>query len=98
MYRCSGCGYEFEVPQGYYEYYTESIAKWVEGCPYCESTEYDELMRCSRCGEICRESELTERLCIACEKEIQEKVTGFFRQFEENELDYIFESGLLERI
>lgn len=60
MYRCSECEYEFEVPQGYHEYYTESIAKWEEGCPDCKSTEYDELKRCSRCGEIVPESELTE--------------------------------------
>lgn len=98
MYQCSKCEEVFDVPHGRYEYYTESIAKYEECCPYCESSEFDELQRCSRCGDICMESELTECLCMACEKEIQEKVTGFFRQFQENELDYIFESGILERI
>ncbi len=98
MYRCGKCKGLFDTPRGRREYYTESIAKYEEGCLYCESLEYDELVRCSRCGELCRESELTECLCIACEKELQEKVIAFFRQFEQNELDYIFESGILEKM
>lgn len=98
MYYCRNCKREFDVPQGYHEYYTESIAKWEEGCPDCKSTEYDELKRCSRCGEIVPESELTEGMCPACEKEIQEKVNSFFRQFNEEEINYIYESGILEGI
>lgn len=98
MYRCNKCGCNFEIPQGYHEYYTESIVKWEEGCPECRSLDYEELMRCKKCGAKHTKSGLTAGLCIECEKRIQEKISRFFGQFDENEIYYIFESGILERL
>ena len=98
MYHCNECGREFETPGVYVneEYY--GYKEEMECCPHCSNREYDELKRCSRCGEIVPESELTEGICPVCEKEIQEKVNSFFRQFNEAEINYIFESGILEGI
>lgn len=67
-------------------------------CPYCGSEDIDDAVQCISCGEWHKEEELTAGLCPKCEKDIQDKVNEFFKQFSEAEIEYIFESGILEKV
>lgn len=67
MYICECCENTFEEPKTIEEphpygmgYATE---KWAV-CPHCESTNFDEAVKCERCGEYA--AELDGGLCDVC--------------------------------
>jgi hypothetical protein len=66
MIKCSDCGLAFD---------NEDIAIWkephgevLEGCPRCFSPAY-ETKRCKDCGGFFIDDELTDGLCVDCERE-----------------------------
>lgn len=70
----------------------------VHICPFCHSDDLKDAFECKGCGEAHPFDDLTEGFCKECEKKLQDKVTEFFKQFNEDEKNYIFESGILEDI
>lgn len=97
MYKCIDCGQEFERPYKFVnnEYYGNYEYGYC--CPYCNGN-YEDMTECHGCGQMFGEHELTHGFCVNCEKNIQEKLTAFFRNFNENEKEYIFESGILDDV
>lgn len=96
MYLCNSCKRTFETPGTFVneEYY--GCMEELERCPKCDNFDFGKAERCTLCGEFTPVNELTDGMCEKCEKEIQDKVDGLFRQFNEEEIKYIFESGILE--
>ena len=99
MYKCNDCGSFVEKLES--KFYTDSETNY-EGikyvCPFCGGDDIEDAAECKGCGEPHGESDLTEGLCPKCEKDIQDKVNEFFKQFSEAEIDYIFESGILDEV
>lgn len=92
MYICKDCKELFDKPKRVLEdrlYFYE--------CPFCGGN-FEEVVKCKKCGKHYGESDLNEGLCPKCEKEIQDKVKAFFEQFTEAEIEYIFDSGILDEV
>lgn len=97
MYICKDCEEVFEKPKKVVdeEYYGSRLYSYE--CPFCGGN-FEEVVECKRCGKHYGESDLNEGLCPKCEKAIQEKVKAFFEQFTEAEIEYIFDSGILDEV
>ena len=98
MYICKDCGELFDNSK---TILYEDAEIWhqshIETCPFCGG-DFEEVKACLGCGKNYGESDLTEGFCTKCEKKIQDKVTEFFKQFNEEEINYIFESGILDEV
>ena len=98
MYICTECGELFDDTKIIlYEDAEIGHQSHIEACPWCGG-DFEEVKECLGCGKHCAEGDLTEGFCVKCEKKIQEKVTEFFKQFNEEEKNYIFESGILDEV
>jgi hypothetical protein len=79
-------------------HYTDGFKGEYAVCPYCGGTDIEDAVQCTVCGEWHNEEELTVGLCSKCEKDVQEKVNEFFKQFSVAQIECIFESGMLEKV
>ncbi len=97
MYICKDCEKLFNKPKRVVEdeYYGSKLYSYE--CPFCGG-DFEEVVECLGCGKHYGESDLTEGFCPKCEKVIQDKVTEFFKQFNDDEKSYIFESGILDEV
>ena len=99
MYICEECKELFnDTKTVLYEDSEIWLQSHIEVCPFCGSEDFEEVVQCLGCGKNYAESDLTEGLCTKCEKRIQDKVNEFFKQFTEAEIEYIFESGILDEV
>ena len=70
MWICNDCGEMFQEPKKVYENQGEfwGAPAWEAfgACPFCESTDIDEMKRCKRCGEWIESGDL----CDCCEDDL----------------------------
>lgn len=97
MYICKDCEELFDKPKRVVEdeYYGSKLYSYE--CPFCGGY-YEEVVECLGCGKHYGESDLTEGFCPKCEKGIQDKVKEFFKQFNDDEKSYIFETNILNEV
>lgn len=71
MMYCESCGEMFWEPD--YRCWTEAHGEdWAAAiCPYCESGEIEDAVRCDDCGEWFPEEEITDGLCSDCRKDLK---------------------------
>lgn len=70
MYYCRNCKEEFDEPKvckiSYEEYYgcehlfNDTHITTIEKCIYCGSEEFEEMEKCNKCGEYCRECDFVD--------------------------------------
>jgi DNA-directed RNA polymerase subunit RPC12/RpoP len=97
MYICRDCGEHFEEPKEVVEMEGYGHCLYSYECPACGG-DYEEAVTCLECGELFLEDDLTEGYCTKCEKVLQDKVKEFFKQFNDDQKNYILESGILDEV
>lgn len=99
-YICHDCGREFEEPKEWVdvEYYGSRLCSYT--CPYCDGY-YSEAVECKSCGEYYAEehedADRCNNICPKCMEKLEKKTREFFAQFNEDEINAIFEN-IIDRI
>lgn len=78
MFICNDCGevfYDFNDDYDYHPYGEGYAEERFGVCPYCNSTDFSEAVKCSRCDEIiakenCEYDEHLNYLCEHCYEEL----------------------------
>ena len=97
---CHDCEREFEESKELVdvEYYGSKLCSYT--CPYCGGN-FSEAVTCKSCGKEFgskdKNADCCNEICPECMKKLEEKTKEFFKQFNENEIQAIFEN-ILEKI
>lgn len=93
MFKCLDCGGIFEDgEQGRYEEGNPPYQE-VYCCPYCKSSDYDEILPCKLCGTY--EHEISDDYCEDCVNEVRKSFMAMLETFEDEEKELIKYLGLV---
>jgi hypothetical protein len=93
MYICNACDCVFEDPKQHKEFHGELDEMPYETfgvCPACASTDFDEAVECSVCGNWILEGNHQFQICSECKEQIQQRFETLLRnKFSPEEILYL---------
>jgi hypothetical protein len=89
---CKDCGAHFEPEHAKMRVYCDEqtgYQGYKSVCPYCNSEEIYDGIKCESCGEFFLDEDISRGMCFACEIKLQNALNAFISRFNDAELEYL---------